>query len=81
MFGKLHNKFEAKWGKKEATTFLTDKLNEIVQRRHVVAHSAQALNITRTQLNESVKFLRILGELFDKALMDHINAVIKGKIP
>jgi hypothetical protein len=35
--------FDARWGKPESSTFITDKLDEIVNARHRVAHAADAL--------------------------------------
>ena len=36
---KIKPKFEQKWKKPVADTFIKDKLNEIVRTRHVVAHT------------------------------------------
>lgn len=77
IFNTIQNEFTRKWKKPEANTFLVDKLNEIVGRRHVVAHTANALNITRTQLNESIRFLRIFAELIDGRVKDKVNEIIK----
>src|SRR5262249_21151102 len=54
-------------------TFVPDKLNEIVQRRHRVAHTGAALDITRSQLNESLKFLPILSTWLDAQLRSHVD--------
>jgi hypothetical protein len=83
VFGKIHNRFVGKrrWGKPEPLTFIADKLNEIVQRRHRVAHTGQALDISRLQLNESIKFLRILAELLDRELRAHIDSLYPAPPP
>jgi HEPN superfamily RiboL-PSP-like protein len=65
VFTGMQLRFESKWRKPVAHTFIADKLNEIVNRRHVVAHTAYALAITRGQLRESVRFLKIVAELVD----------------
>lgn len=75
LFGTITPKFMRKWHKAESATFVPDKLNEIVQRRHRVAHTGAALDITRSQLNESLKFLRILSSLLDAQLRDHIDGL------
>ena len=71
-------RFDKKWGKPTAQTFIDDKLQEIVNRRHIVAHTADALSISRTDLKESLKFLNILAELLDKELENHVKQLIKA---
>lgn len=77
IFSDIKVKFDQQWKKPEATTFIHDKLDEIVQRRHRVAHTANALNITRSELNESIKFLKILATLLDGELKRHIKQILK----
>ncbi|MET3291820.1 UNVERIFIED_CONTAM: hypothetical protein ABID98_004390 [Brevibacillus sp. OAP136] len=76
VFSKIRAKFITKWGKPEAHTFIPDKLNEIVNHRHVVAHTANALNLGRSQLKEAVKFLKILATVLDSELKNHIRTII-----
>lgn len=73
IFGKIKIAFEAKWGVPVANNFIKDKLNEIVRTRHVVAHTADSLNITRSSQNEAFKFLKIIAELLEKELENHIK--------
>lgn len=73
VFNVIRPQFFRKWKKPESATFLQDKLNEIVSRRHVVAHTANALNISRMQLNESVKFLKILALTLDAKIKDKMR--------
>lgn len=68
--------FERKWGRVEARTFVPDKLEEIVNRRHAVAHTAQALNIDRAVLRESVRFLKALATVLDLSLAVHVRRTI-----
>jgi hypothetical protein len=75
IFGTIYVRFQARWGKPEPVTFIRDKLDEIVLRRHRVAHTGQALDITRQQLNESLKFLRILASLLDRQLRSHVDSL------
>ncbi len=82
VFGTIKDRFERQWRKPVATTFIADKLEEIVQRRHRVAHTANALNITRSELNESIKFLKIVATLLDMELRRHIRDIIRsGQAP
>jgi hypothetical protein len=78
IFGKIKVRFEKKWKKPVAIIFIADKLNEIVNRRHIVAHTANALNITRAQLNESIRFLKILTELLDIEIKYKINQILSN---
>jgi len=72
-YNNIRNKFTQKWRKPIAHTFIQDKLDEIVNRRHIVAHTADALNISRSQLQESCRFLRILSEIIDNELRVSTN--------
>lgn len=75
-FNRLKPDFEKKWGKAEAQTFVRDKLDEIVNLRHKVAHTANALDVTRGQLREAVKFLRILAFLFDREVHSQVKQIL-----
>lgn len=72
-FNNIRSKFIRKWKKPIANTFIQHKLDEIVNRRHIVAHTADALNISRGQLRESCRFLRILAEVIDNELRSATN--------
>lgn len=76
IFGKIKTSFEYKWGNPVASTFIEDKLNEIVRQRHVVAHTADTLNLSKKSQNEALKFLKIISELFEKELESHIKQLI-----
>ena len=78
VFGRIRTSFEKSWGQTEADTFLADKLDEIVNRRHVVAHTANALNITRVDLDQAVRFLRNLTVELDRHIEDHINSILRS---
>ncbi len=74
----IKTRFDRKWGQPTSHTFIDDKLDEIVNRRHIVAHTADALSITRTDLRESVKFIRILALMLDLELTRHIKSLIRS---
>lgn len=76
IFASIKSDFETKWGGAVATTFIEDKLNEIVNVRHVVAHTANTLNITKSSQKEALKFLKILAELLEQAMDKHIKALL-----
>jgi hypothetical protein len=65
MLDLCHARFVRKWGHPVASSFIGDKLTEIVNRRHKVAHRADALSISRVELKEAERFLRIFSEVLD----------------
>lgn len=80
IFGVIKVDFETKWGQPVSNSFIADKLDEIVRTRHVVAHTADTLNISRKTQNESMKFIKLLAELLEKELDKHFrNLVITAK--
>jgi len=79
IFGQIKKRFDSCWRKPTAATFIPDKLDEIVNRRHIVAHTADALKITRSDLNESLKFLKILARLLDIELRKHVDGILKTR--
>ncbi|HLT47278.1 MAG TPA: HEPN domain-containing protein, partial [Rubricoccaceae bacterium] len=78
IFAISHARFVRKWGAPVATSFIGDKLEEIVQRRHKVAHRADALTISRVALRESERFLRVLSEVLDIEMGYHIRALCRN---
>lgn len=76
VFGKIKPSFEARWKKPEAHTFIMDKLNEIVNRRHVIAHTADALKVGRSDLREATRFLEILAESLDEEIEKYVADLI-----
>ena len=77
IFKKIKPSFEVKWKSPVAHDFIKSKLDEIVRTRHVVAHTADTLNISRKSQNESFRFLKILAELLEKELQKHIKDIKK----
>ncbi len=76
IFDTIKSDFETKWGTVVAGTFIEGKLDEIVNVRHVVAHTADTLNITKKSQNEALKFLKILAELLEKEMDKHIKSLL-----
>ena len=70
---RFRTEFEGRWGTPVPRTFVGDKLEEITQRRHMVAHRADALNISRTDIQESLRFLGVFGGLLYEWVMHHIG--------
>lgn len=75
VFSRLTPNFQDVWGP-TSSRYVSDKLDEIVQRRHLVAHSADAMTLTRGDLSEGVKFLRVLGSVLDQELAAHVMSMV-----
>lgn len=73
VFGQVKSDFDARWSAATHQTFIQEKLDEIVNRRHRVAHTADALNISRKDLAEAIRFLRVLGLVLDSLLMRQVE--------
>jgi len=78
VFGRSRSAFESAWGTPVAETFIRDKLEEIVSRRHSVAHSPSGLTISRLQIDEAMRFLATLTQVLDSILEQHIDGFCKG---
>lgn len=82
IFEKVTEEFQKKWGTKVPTQFIKDKLKEIVNRRNKVAHKSIASRITKKDLIESIKFLKIMAKLLDNIYKKQIYKIYsKAKIP
>jgi len=71
-FAKIKTGFETLWGKAVAQNFIKEKLDEIISKRHVIAHTADVMTISRSDINDHKKFMECLVG----ALYDHLNAHI-----
>jgi len=80
IFKNIENDFIFHWGCPISSSFIFNKLDEIVGRRHNVAHG-QILNIARNDLYESIKFLRILSLVLDNRMGILISEIIASKHP
>lgn len=47
-------------------------LDSIIFQRHQVAHAANAINLSRYELGQYIKFLKILAEMCDEELYSRI---------
>lgn len=61
---------------KNVSEFIRDKLDGIVIKRHRIAHTANANDITTEDILGYSKFLRTLISSLDKIIIDYIDAVI-----
>ena len=75
IFKKITIEFQKKWGIEVPTQFIKDKLNEIVDRRNLVAHKSIASRITKKDLIESIKYLIIMAKLLDNIYKKQISKI------
>lgn len=80
-FETIKSDFDTLWGSPTADTFISDYLDGILLRRHTVAHTASALNISRKDLQDSLRFLKILGTVCDTYIAQHINKILNPPSP
>jgi hypothetical protein len=80
IFERIRETFEQAWGRPESQEFAAAKLDEIVNSRHRVAHRADALSISRSQLAEWPHFLLVLAPLLDSELEAHVERVLDSAV-
>ena len=68
--------FDALWGTSTASTFLVDQLTIVVNRRHLVAHTASALSVTTGDLVNGHRYLNVLVSVLDGILERHSQRII-----
>lgn len=78
IFDVVKPKYEARAGS-VAQTYLSDRLDHIVRNRHVVAHTGNALNISRKDLAEWIAFVDLLAELLDTEIDSLVGALLSPK--
>ena len=74
---RIHRPFEKEWKSQVTGTFIQDKLDEIALRRHRVAHTANARDLSRKDLNDSVRFLKCLCKVLDMHLGSYVQDLLK----
>ena len=74
-FSALRTEFDTLWAKPEAQQFIHDKLDQIVNSRHNVAHAVNVLNISRADVGEGIRFLSALAQAIDGLLETYIQSL------
>jgi hypothetical protein len=77
IFMSIKPEFERKWDQPVDNRFIEVKLQQIIHRRHLVAHKADTLGVSRKDLNEAVRFMKIIAPLFEKQLKTHVKSLSK----
>jgi len=76
IFASVKVVFDRKWGAPTARTFIENTLDAILDRRHQVAHTAIVLNISRKDLQDSVRFLKVLAAVCDEELYNILSVIV-----
>lgn len=71
-FSAIQPEFDRRWQKSVSVNFVREKLEEIVLRRHRVAHAGDVLNVSRADLQDGLEFIHTLAETLDAFLESHI---------
>jgi hypothetical protein len=77
IYARMKNDFDRRWGMPTARTFISDKLDQIVNRRHEVAHTASVLNVSRADLTEALRFLKVFATSCDRELERHVKFLLR----
>ena len=79
LFDSIRADFEKKIRHPVPDIFIKDKLDEIIRKRHNVAHKADALNISRKDIKEYFIFLKALSKVLEKRIQKRFSEIIKSK--
>ncbi|WP_259402014.1 HEPN domain-containing protein [Microbispora sp. H10670] len=78
IFVKCNEEFLRMWGRQEVSGFESQKLDSILNSRHQVAHTAQAMHISRPELSYNLRFVEVLARVLHGALGQYIEEIING---
>jgi hypothetical protein len=77
VFKRGESRFTALWGRQEISDFQEQKLDGILDSRHQVAHTAQALHISRQELTYNLNFVDTLTKVLHEILQGYVDGIIK----
>lgn len=80
IFAFIRSDFEKEWRHPASEKFIMEKLNGILNLRHAVAHKADTLNISRKDLKDHIRFMKILAKVIDKKVKIYIKDLIDNSI-
>lgn len=75
-FSRIDPYFQTSWGSPVAQNFTRDKLDEIVRRRNLVAHTGGTEGFSRVDLHDALKFMRALCDSIHSFLIAHFGAIV-----
>jgi hypothetical protein len=76
IFDYIQVDFEREWDHPASSRVIKDKLDGILNRRHSVAHKADTLDISREDLQEDIRFMKILAIVVDRKVRLYIEELI-----
>ncbi|MFJ4692795.1 HEPN domain-containing protein [Streptomyces sp. NPDC088766] len=76
VFQKCNAEFIAHWGRAEVSGFESQKLDGILDSRHQVAHTAQAMHISRPELSYNLRFVEVLTRVLHGQLSKYVDGII-----
>jgi hypothetical protein len=76
IFALIKVDFEKEWRHPASEQFIVTKLEGILNRRHAVAHKADTLNISRKDLKDEIRFMKVLATVVDKKVKFKIKEII-----
>lgn len=77
-FGEIEGRFGRHYKAPFSAGFVAAKLNSIVERRNDVAHEGAALNISRSDICEWLRFLSCFAKATDNALREHTRSILSA---
>ncbi|MFJ8168496.1 HEPN domain-containing protein [Streptomyces sp. NPDC094473] len=78
IFKKASRDFTRLWGRQEVSGFEEQKLDGLMNSRHQVAHTAQALHISRPELTYNARFIEVLAKVLHDALSQYVTDIINA---
>lgn len=61
------------------TEFIKEKLEEVLEKRNSIAHTADANMVTSTDLTKYIEFIETLAKSLDVIIEDHIHQIILNR--
>ncbi|MFJ3764936.1 HEPN domain-containing protein [Streptomyces sp. NPDC090082] len=78
VFQRCNSEFTKHWGRQEVSGFENQKLDSILDSRHQVAHTAQAMHISRPELSYNLRFIEVLARVLHAQLSQFVDEIIDG---
>ncbi|MDH6224709.1 HEPN domain-containing protein [Streptomyces sp. MJP52] len=78
IFQACNDGFTKHWGRQEVSGFTSQKLDSILASRHQVAHTAQAMHISRPELSYNLRFIEVLTRVLHEQLNQYVDEIIAG---
>jgi hypothetical protein len=77
IFAYIQEDFQRKWNHPASEKLIMDKLEGILNLRHAVAHKADTLNISRKDLKDDIRFMKILAGVIEKKVRQNVREIVE----